>query len=120
MVVAAASVQDDEGAGLIFGSARGRFGRLGPAWADGICERVADWVAAHRPACPARPEAVERSGPWFQVVRRGRVVERTSAWLGGDRRLWEGHEGTDWSSGAFVEPAKVHLMARRVVEKLDR
>jgi hypothetical protein len=82
VVVTAASVQDDEGAKLLFESIRGRFGRLRLVWADGIYKRVADCVASWRPAAPVRLEVVERDGPGFKVVRRRWVVERTFAWLG--------------------------------------
>ena len=119
VVVTAASVQDDEGARLIFGSIRGRFGRLKLVWADGSYKRVADWVAAHRPASPVRLEVVERAGPGFQVVKRRWVVERTFAWPGRNRRLSRDHEGTMSSSEAFVKLAMVHLMARRIVKNLD-
>ena len=119
VVVTAASVQDDEGARLLFGSIRGRFGRLKLVWADGIYKRVADWVAAWRPAVPVRLEVVERDGPGFKVVKRRWVVERTFAWLGRNRRLSKDYEGTIASSEAFVKLAMCHLMARRLVKKID-
>jgi putative transposase len=119
VVVTAASVQDDEGARLVFGSIRGRFSRLRLVWADGIYKRVADWVAAWRPAVPIRLEVVERSGPGFKVVKRRWVVERTFAWLGRNRRLSKDYEGTIASSEAFVKLAMSHLMARRLVRKLQ-
>jgi len=118
VVVTAASVQDDEGAGLIFDSIRGRFSRLRLVWADAIYKRVTDWVAAWRPACPIRLEVVERQGPGFKVVKRRWVVERTFAWIGRNRRLSKDYEGTVASSEAFVKLAMIHLMARRLVRRL--
>jgi putative transposase len=127
VVVTAASVQDDEGAKLVFDSIRGRFSRLRLVWADGIDKRVAGWVAAWRPAWPVRLEVVERQGGarkgkkkrGFKVVKRRWVVERTFAWLGRNRRLSKDDEGTIASSEAFIKLAMVHLMARRIVRKLD-
>lgn len=119
VVVTAASVQDDEGAKLLFGSIRGRFSRLRLVWADGIYKRVAGWVAAWRPAWPVGLEVVERAGPGFKVVKHRWVVERTFAWLGRNRRLSKDYEGSIASSEAFVKLAMCHLMVRRLVKKLD-
>ncbi len=119
MVVTAASVQDDEGAKLVFESIRGRFSRLRLVWADGIYKRVAGWVFAWRRAYPIRLEVVGRAGPGFVVVKRRWVVERTFAWLGRCRRLSKDYEGTTASSEAFVKLAMIHLMARRLVKKLE-
>ena len=55
----------------------------------------------------------------FKVVKRRWVVERTFAWLGRNRRLSKEYEGTVASSEAFIKLAMVHLMARRIVRKLD-
>jgi putative transposase len=118
VVVTAASVQDDEGAKLVFESIKGRIGRLKLVWADGIYKRVADWVARWRPASPVRLEVVERVGPGFKVVRRRWVVERTFARIGRNRRLSKDYEGTVASSEAFIKLAMCHLMARRLVKKL--
>lgn len=118
MVVTAADVQDPDGAKMVFEAIRGRFSRLRLVWADGIYKRLADWVAAWRPAKPIRLEVVERSGPGFKVVKRRWVVERTFAWFGRWRRLSKDYEGTIASSEAFVKLAMIHLMARRLVRKL--
>ena len=121
-------MQDDEGAKLVFGSIRGRFSRLRLVWADGIYKRAADWVAAWRPAWPIRLEVAEREEGarkgkkkrrGFKVVKRRWVVERTFAWLGRNRRLSKDYEGTISSSEAFIKLAMVHLMARRIVRRLD-
>jgi putative transposase len=118
VVVTPADVQDPEGAKLVFDSIRGRFSRLKLVWADGIYQRVVDWVAARRPAKPIRLEVVERTEPGFKVVKRRWVVERTFAWLGRCRRLSKDYEATVSSSEAFVKLAMVHLMARRLVKRL--
>jgi putative transposase len=120
VVVHSAGAQDPDGLKLVFGAIRGRFSRLRLVWADGISKRMADWVAAWRPARPVRLEVVERKEPGFKLVKRRWVVERTFAWLGRCRRLSKDYEGTTASSEAFVKLAMIHLMARRLVKKLER
>jgi putative transposase len=117
VVVHAADVQDDEGLKLVFAAIRGRFSRLRLVWADGMYERMVDWVARWRPAWPIRLEVVRRTGPGFRVLRRRWVVERTFAWLGRCRRLSKDYEGTTASGEAWVKLAMVHLMARRLATK---
>ena len=120
VVVTAASVQDDEGAKRLFGSIRGRFSRLRLVWADGIYKRVADWVAAWRPALPVRLEVVERTARGSRSSSVGGWWSGPSPGWGRNRRLSKGYEGTIASSEAFVKLAMCHLMARRLVKKLDR
>jgi putative transposase len=125
VVVHSAGIQDPEGLKLVFGSIRGRFSRLKLVWADGIYKRMADWVAAWRPAWPIRLVVVERKKDGkkkergFKLVKRRWVVERTFAWLGRNRRLSKDYEGTVASGEAFVKLAMSHLMARRLVKRLD-
>ena len=116
----AADIQDYDGAKLVFEAIRGRFSRLRLVWADGAYRRMAGWVAARRPARPIRLEVVNRVGPGFQLLKRRRVVERTFAWLGRNRRLSKDYEETVESSEAFVKLAMVHLMARRLARRLKR
>jgi putative transposase len=120
VVVPAADVQDYDGLKLVFEAIRGRFSRLKLVWADGMYERMAGRVARFRPARPIRPQVVKRTGPGFKVLKRRWVVERTFAGLGRCRRLSKDDEGTTASSEARVKLAMVHLMARRLVKKLDR
>ena len=119
MVVHAADVQDADGAKLLFEAIRGRFSRLKLVWADGAYRRVADWVAAWRPAKPIRLEVVEKAASGFVVRPRRWVVERTFAWLGRYRRLGKDYEATTASAEAFIKLAMVHLMARRLVKRLN-
>jgi putative transposase len=119
VVVHTADVQDYDGLKLVFEAIRGRFSRLKLVWADGMYERMTGWVARFRAARPIRLEVVKRDGPGFKVLKRRWVVERTFAWLGRCRRLSKDYEGTTTSSEAWVKLAMVHLMARRLVKKLD-
>ena len=109
-------MQDPGGATLVFEAIRGRFSRLPLVWADGLCRRVATW----RPAIPVRLEAVERTGPGFELLPRRWVVERTFAWPGRHRRLAKENEGATSSREAFVAPATWHLMARRLARRCAR
>ncbi len=120
MVVHAADIQDPEGAKLVLESIRGRFRRRKLIGADGIDQRIADWVASGRPAWPIRREVVEQTEPGFKVLKRRWVVERTFAWLGRWRRLSKDDEATPSSGEAFVKLAMIHLMARRLVKRLKR
>lgn len=119
MVVHAADVQDYDGLKRVFEAIRGRFSRLKLVWADGMYRRMVGWVSRFRPARPIRLEVVKRDGPGFKVLKRRWVVERTFAWLGRCRRLSKDYEGTTARSEAWVKLAMVHLMARRLVKKLE-
>jgi putative transposase len=77
-------------------------------------------VASWRPAWPIRLEVVERTEPGFKVLKRRWVVERPFAWLGRWRRLSKDYEATPSSGEAFVKLAMIHLMARRLVQRLKR
>jgi len=118
VVVHAADVQDYDGLKRVFETIRGRFSRLKLVWADGMYQRMIDWVARWRPARPIRLEIVQRTGPGFKVLKRRWVVERTFAWLGRCRRLSKDYEATTASSEAWVKLAMIPRMARRLVKKL--
>jgi putative transposase len=119
VIVHTADVQDYDGLKRVFEAIRGRFSRLTLVWADGMYQRMTDWVARWRPARPIRLQIVNRTGPGFKVLKRRWVVERTFAWLGRCRRLSKDYEGTTASSEAWVKLAMVHLMVRRLVKKLE-
>lgn len=120
VVIHPADVQDADGLKQVFEAIRGRFSRLRLVWADGAYKRMADWVAAWRPAIPIRLEVVERAGPGFMVLKRRWVVERTFAWLGRNRRLSKDYEETIESGEAFVKLAMIHLMARRLARRFKK
>src|SRR4051794_2530471 len=62
------------------------------------------WAAAGRP--PERPAG-------FRVLPRRRVVERTFAWLGRNRRLSEGYERLCEATETWIYLAMTRLMSRR-------
>ena len=114
-----ADVQDDDGIKRVFEAIRGRFSRLRLVWAEGMYERMTDWVARRRPARPIRREVVKRDEPGFPVLPRRWVVERTFAWRGRCRRRSKDYEATTESSEAWVKLTMIHLMARRLVKRLE-
>ncbi len=82
---------------------------------------MVDWVAAFRRWKPIVLEIVKRSesAQGFEVLPKRWIVERTFAWLGRCRRLSKDYEGTTSSSEAFIKLAMIHLMAHRIVKRLD-
>jgi putative transposase len=113
VVVHAASIQDYDGAWVVFARLQGRFPRLVKLWADSRYEHfvktaknVFGWVL----------EIVKRSpeAKGFEVQPHRWIVERTFGWLNRSRRLSKDYERTIESSEAFVKVAMIHLMARRL------
>ena len=77
-------------------------------------------MAAWRLARPVRLEVVEKAAAGFIVLPRRWVVERTFAWLGRWRRLSKDYEATVGSGEALIKLAMIHLMARRLVKRLNQ
>jgi putative transposase len=114
VIVHAASVQDRDGAKLVFEQVRSSFLRLKLVWADGgYAGKLVDWVAS---VCGWVLEIVKRSdeAKGFEVLPRRWVVERTLAWLGRYRRLSKDYEELPRSSETMVYLAMIHLMVRRL------
>jgi putative transposase len=114
VVVHAASVQDRDGAKLVFEQVRSSFSRLKLIWADGgYAGKLVDWVES---VCGWVLEIVKRSddAKGFVVLPRRWVVERTFAWLGRYRRLSKDYEELTRSSEAMIYLAMIHLMVRRL------
>jgi putative transposase len=116
VVVTAASVQDRDGAKLVFAKLKENFPRLKHFWADGsysgqLIEWVhhfANWVLE----IVKKPD--DQKG--FAVLPRRWVVERTFAWLGNYRRLSKDYEFETRHSEAMIHIAMIHLMVRRLVK----
>ncbi len=123
VVVHPADVQDRDGAKLVLEQLAHSFSRLRLIWADGgYAGKLVEWVRALRSRGRLRLEIIKRSDDvkGFVVLPRRWVVERTFAWLGRCRRLSKDYEETIASSEAFVKLAMIHLMARRLVKRLER
>lgn len=114
VVVTAASVQDRDGAKLVFAKVKARFSRLQLIWADGAYKgQLIDWVKAH---CGwllqivTRPEGTKG----FQLLARRWVVERTFGWLNSSRRLSKDYEFLPEHSETFIYVAMIRLMMKRL------
>jgi putative transposase len=114
VVVTAASVQDRDGAKLLFSRLGGACKKLRLIWVDGSYRgQLLDWVAERfhfrlRPVL--RPE--EQKG--FAVLPRRWVVERTFAWLNHHRRLSKDYERQESTSETMIRIVMIRLMLRRL------
>lgn len=113
VVITAASVQDRDGAKLVFADATAQT-RLEKVWADGGYRgKLVDWTQAN---CAWELEIVERPAEQkgFAVLPRRWVVERTFGWFNRYRLLSKEYEATLESSTADIHIAMSHLMLRRL------
>ncbi len=113
VVVTVASVQDRDGAKLVFASAAGQQ-RLAKVWADGGYRgALVDWTRAN---CAWELEIVKRPSDQkgFAVLPRRWVVERTYGWFDRFRLLSKEYEATLESSTADIQITVSHLMLRRL------
>ena len=113
VVITAASVQDRDGAKLVFAAARGET-RLEKVWADGGYQ--GQLVAATKQEFGWDLEIVKRSDDvsGFQVLPHRWIVERTFGWLGRYRLFCREHEALLTSSRADIHIAVTHVMMRRL------
>jgi putative transposase len=113
-VVHAASLQDRDGAKLVFAKIKGQFTRLKLIWADGAyAGQLVEWV---KNACGWLLEIVRRNpgAKGFQLLPRRWVVERTFGWFGRYRRLSKDYEFQTDSSENMVLIAMIQLMVHRL------
>jgi len=113
-VVHAASLQDRDGAKLVFEKIKGRFSRLRLIWADGAyAGQLVEWV---KNACGWLLEIVRRNqrAKGFQLLPRRWVVERTFGWFGRYRRLSKDYEFQTDTSENMVLIAMIQLMVHRL------
>jgi putative transposase len=115
VVITAASVQDRDGAQLVFAAAQGET-RLKKVWADG--GYAGKLVASTWQEFGWDLEIVKRSDDvkGFVVLPHRWVVERTFGWLGRFRLLCREHEATIESSRADVQLCLTHIMLRRLTK----
>lgn len=114
VVVHAASIQDRDGAKLIFEKIYHVFPKLHLIWADaGYAGSLVDWVK-YFIGCGL--EIVKRCDltNGFKILPRRWVVERTFAWLGRYRRLSKDYEYLPQTSETMIYAAMTHLMLRRL------
>jgi putative transposase len=116
VVITAASVQDRDGAKLVFQQARGET-RLELIWADG--GYAGKLVDTTRQTFGWKLEIVKRSDDvkGFKVLPHRWIVERTFGWLGRYRLFCREHEATLASSRADIHLAMTHIMLRRLTRQ---
>jgi len=115
IVVTAASVQEREGARLVFARLNGAGKKLRRLWVDGGYRgaALANWVTERfRFVLQVVLRGEEQLG--FVVLPRRWVVERTFAWLNFNRRLSKDYEVLTDNSEAMIYIAMTRLMLRRL------
>lgn len=115
IVVTAASVQEREGARMVFARRNGSCKKLRRVWVDGGYRgsTLAHWVALRfRVVLQVVLRSEEQLG--FVVLPRRWVVERTFAWLNFNRRLSKDYEVLTDTSEAMIYIAMTRLMLRRL------
>jgi putative transposase len=113
-VVHTASLQDRDGAKLVFEKIKGQFTRLKLIWADGAyAGQLVEWV---KNVCGWLLEIVRRNqgAKGFQLLPRRWVVERTFGWFGRYRRLSKDYEFQTDTSENMVLIAMIQLMVHRL------
>lgn len=115
VIVLSASVQDRDGAQMLFSQMRGVLTRLQKVWADAAYAgpQLGDWVKAK---CHWVLEIVKRTDDMkgFVVLPKRWVAERSFSWLGRNRRLSKDYERLPESSEAFIYIASIRLMTKRL------
>lgn len=114
VVVHPASVQDRDGAKLVFARLAPHFPHLQLIWADGgYAGKLIAWVHAFS-GCLL--EIVKRpdEAKGFTLLEHRWVVERTFAWLGRYRRLSKDYEALAESGEALIYIAMINVMVRRL------
>lgn len=112
--VTSASVQDRDGAKIIFSESLKFFHKLELTWADSAyAGQLIDWAKenhGHTLEIKKRNEEVKG----FEVIPRRWVVERTFAWLNNSRRLSKDYERLPSTSESLIYLSMIRLMLRRV------
>lgn len=113
VVVTVASVQDRDGAKVVFSKAKDQT-ELKKVWADGAYTgKLISWT---KEQCCWELEIVKRpqDASGFKLLPHRWIVERTFGWLGRYRLLSKEHETTPESSEADLQIVMINLMSRRL------
>jgi transposase len=115
LIIQTADIQDRDGPALVCRRLRRRSPWLRLVFADGGYRGETAACAAARAGL--RLESVTRRAPGtrgFAVLPRRRVVERTFAWFGRNRRLAKDVEASIASAVTMVYLASLQLLVRRL------
>jgi len=112
--VHSASIQDRDGAALVFDRLTNRFPFIEKICGDGGYQGPIAQANSPRPL-----EIVTRNQAGFQVLPKRWIVERTFAWLGINRRLSKDFERYVKTVLAFIQTAMIKLMSRRLARYSD-
>jgi putative transposase len=113
VVITSASVQDYDGARLVFNKIGYKFRRMEVVYADSIYAYtgLVNWVFAH---WLRFLEIVKRPPHRFAIVAKRWIVERTFAWLSRCRRLSKDYERSPEVSESWIYVSMIHHMLRRI------
>jgi transposase len=116
VMVTAAGVQDRDGAVRLLSVLRERFSTIRLVWADGgYAGRLVTWaITVIRLTVTIVKRTDDTKG--FTVLPRRWVVERTLAWLTGNRRLVRDYERRADTHEAMTTIAMIALMSRRLAQ----
>jgi putative transposase len=111
VVVTAASVQDRDGAKLVFAKANAP--RVKLVWADaGYAGQLVAWTLENHSWVLEIKRRSEEKG--FHLIKHRWIVERTFGWLGRYRLLARDYAAQISSSEAEIQLAMIHLMVQRL------
>jgi len=114
-VVHTASLQDRDGARLVFETWREHFSWLKKVWADSAYAgpKLGDWIKHWFTWVLEIVTPAEGQGG-FQVQPKRWIVERTFGWLNRSRRLSKDYERLPETEEAWIYAAMTRLMVRRL------
>lgn len=115
--VTSASVQDRDGAKIIFSENLKYFHKLELTWGDGAyAGQLIEWAKEEH---NHKLEIIKRNDDvkGFVVLPRRWVVERTFSWLNNSRRLSKDYERLPKTSENLIYLAMIRLMLRRVIKE---
>ena len=115
VVVTPASIQDYDGARLVFQVVGRRFPRLWTIYADSIyaCNGLVQWAYDYWLRLLEIVRRPQGSKGWVRLPKRW-IVERTFAWLGRCRRLSKDYERSLLVSETWIRIAMIRIMLRRL------
>jgi len=118
VVVHAASIQDQDGAKLVFQNIKNLFERLKVIFGDSAYKRngLPDWVKAEL-GCILQPVLRPVDVEGFVVLPKRWIVERTFAWINRYRRHSKDYERNPDSSTAMIHISMIKKMLRMLENK---